>query len=73
MKLLILSCDLEAGKKRRRNIGDLCQLETVQGCPDSAVVELLSLDLQRRLFIEHRIPIVVLAIDVHEGTTQKDG
>lgn len=37
-KLLIPPCDLEEGKIRSRNTGDLFQFETVQSCPGGAVV-----------------------------------
>lgn len=37
-KLLILPCDLEEGKNRSRNTGDLFQFETLQGCPGGAVL-----------------------------------
>lgn len=39
--LLILPCDLEEGKNRRRNTDHLFQLETVQGCSGGALVAAL--------------------------------
>lgn len=37
-KLLILPCDLEGGKNRSRNTGELFQFETLLGFPGGAVV-----------------------------------